>query len=258
MNEALTNENYYSRQWDYMSASQYKDFLKCPARALAKLKKEWKESSSTALMVGSYVDAYFEGTIAEFKESHPEIFNKRDGSLKADYVHAENIIKRIERDDYFMAHMEGEKQKIMTGEIGGVQFKIKMDVFAESGMVVDLKVVRDFQWVFDEECRKRVPFVEYWGYDIQGATYQEIVRQNTGAKLPFFIAAATKEKEPDIALISIPQPQLDLQLGRIKKNAPLFQKIKKEAEDATRCGKCDYCKNTKVLSSCISYEQLGV
>ena len=39
----LTNDNYYSPEanWEYMSVSQYKQFLKCEAAAMAQLKGEW-------------------------------------------------------------------------------------------------------------------------------------------------------------------------------------------------------------------------
>ena len=46
-------------------------------------------------------------------------------------------------------------------------------------------------------------FIEYWGYDLQAAVYQEVVYQNTGERLPFFVAAASKEEETDIELIWI-------------------------------------------------------
>lgn len=73
----LTNENYFSpeAQQKFMGVSQYKDFTECPARALAKIKGEYVEEMTTAQLVGSYVDAYFEGSIDEFKNAHPEIFN---------------------------------------------------------------------------------------------------------------------------------------------------------------------------------------
>lgn len=66
----LTPENYYSEaaNFEYMSASQYKDFagtygkLGCEYMAMAKLRGEYEEEKSTALLVGSYVDSYFEGT----------------------------------------------------------------------------------------------------------------------------------------------------------------------------------------------------
>ena len=39
---------------------------------------------------------------------------KKDGGLKADYIKANEIIARIERDEYFMRCMSGQKQVIMT------------------------------------------------------------------------------------------------------------------------------------------------
>ena len=92
-----------------------------------------------------------------------------------------------------MKYMAGEKQRIMTGEIGGAKWKIKMDSYIEGVAIVDLKAmasITDLKWVKDIGY---LDFVRYWGYDIQGAVYQEIVRQNTGKQLPFYIAAATKE-----------------------------------------------------------------
>ena len=48
-------------------------------------------------------------------------------------------------------------------------------------------------------------FVEAWGYDIQAAIYQAV----EGNRLPFFIAAVTKETVPDKALLEIPQEVID-------------------------------------------------
>ena len=61
----LTSENYYSPESNqgYMSASQFKSFLDCEARTLAELHGEYHRPSTEALLVGSYVDAYFEGTL---------------------------------------------------------------------------------------------------------------------------------------------------------------------------------------------------
>ena len=64
----LTAENYYSPEAnaEYMSVSQFKSFagtdgkLACEAEAMAELRGEWEMKKTTALMVGSYVDSYFE------------------------------------------------------------------------------------------------------------------------------------------------------------------------------------------------------
>ena len=124
----LTNENYYSREanLEYMSVSQYKDFRKCEVMAMATLRGEWVRPQTTALLVGSYIDSWFEGTLSEFCENHPEIYEK-DGSLKADFVQAEELIEFVRKDSCFMRYMAGKKQVILTKELFGTPWKIKID-----------------------------------------------------------------------------------------------------------------------------------
>lgn len=259
----LTSENYYGQEANrtYMSVSQYKDFcgsmgkIPCEAQALAKLRGEWTMDKSTALLVGSYVDAHFEGTLNLFKAQNPEIFT-RQGALKAEYRQAEEIINRIERDEYFMKYMSGQKQVIMTGEIGGASWKVKLDSYIPDVCIVDLKVmksIRDTFWVRDTGY---MDFVQYWGYDLQGAVYQEIVRQNTGRTLPFFIAAASKEKETDIEIIGIDDAHLKEKLVEIEGNVAKMMALKNGEFEPLRCEMCDYCKHTKVLTRPIHYSEL--
>ena len=245
----LTEENYFSReaQMHYMGTSQFKSFMKCEAGALAELNGKWRRETSSALLVGSYVDAHFSGTLDLFKAQHPEIL-KRDGSLKSEYEQANYIIQRIERDEQFMAALSGGVQTIMTGEIEGVPIKIKVDSLLPN-RIVDLKIMRDMADVYSKEFFEWQPFWQAWGYDIQGAIYQEIVRQNTDLLLPFGLAVATKEKpEPDIALIELLQSALDEALGLIQANIIYFDGLKKGLYEPERCEKCDYCKSTKTLT----------
>lgn len=155
----LTEDNYYSAEanMEYMSVSQFKDFagtygkVGCEASAMAKLRGEYEQKKTTALLVGSYVDSYFEGTLDQFKRGNPEIFTQ-SGDLKASYKQANEIIARIERDEYFMQCMSGEKQVIMTGELFGTQWKIKMDSYIPGVVIVDLKVIESItklKWVRD-------------------------------------------------------------------------------------------------------------
>lgn len=254
----LTSDTYFSpeAQAEYMSASQFKAFRACEESALAKLHGEWEEPKSSSLLVGSYVDAHFEGAIDRFKEQNPEIFTKQ-GSPKAEYRRADTVIARIERDPMFMRYLSGEKQVIKTGEIAGVPFKIKIDSYHPGKAIVDLKIMKDFKNMWDPEERRYVPFAEYWGYDFQGAVYQEIERQESGCRLPFFIAAATKEENPDIALLHIPQERLDACLAVVREMAPVYQAIKEGREEPTRCNHCGYCKDSKVLTQIIDYALAG-
>ena len=243
----LTQRNYFSAKanQEYMSVSQFKAFEKCPASALAEITGKHKRETTTSLLVGSYVDSYFEGTLETFKKKNPQIF-KKDGTLKAEYIQAEEIIKRIESDALFMSYISGKKQVIMTGNIAGVDVKIKIDDLHDD-KIVDLKIVKDFENIFDKE-KGSLPWFEFWEYDLQGAVYQEIVRQNTGKTLPFYLAAATKEKITDIDIVEINQKYIDFALERFMSEVPLFDAIKKGIVEPERCEKCEYCKKTKVLS----------
>ena len=259
----LTPENYYSQEAnrEYLSVSQYKTLfgtygkVACEARAMAELNGEWEQEKTTALMVGSYVDAHFEGTLDFFQAQNPQLFTKA-GQLKADYREAEKIISRIERDEYFMKFMSGQKQVIMTGEIGGAKWKIKVDSLIPDVCIVDLKVMKALRDVFRTHDAEYMGFVEYWGYDLQGAVYQEIVRQNTGKLLPFYIAAASKEKETDIAIIQIDNAHLKECLVAIESNVPKALALKSGAFPPIRCEVCDYCKHTKVLTEPVHYTDL--
>lgn len=251
----INNENYYQAELNqqFQSVSQFKGFSDCEAKALAELTGEFVRESTPAMLIGSYVDAWFEGTLENFKSHHSEIFLK-NGGLKADFVQAEVIIQRISSDEEFMKYMSGEKQKIFTGDIAGVPFKGKLDSYHAGKCIVDLKVMRDFEPIWKHG--RKLNFLEAWGYDIQGAVYQELVYQATGEKLPFVIAAVTKEKVPDLALLSIPQQRLDECLDLVKEHAPYFQKIKNGEIQPVRCEKCDFCKMTKKLTGVVDYRKL--
>lgn len=259
----LVSANYFSKEANnhYLSVSQYKDFVGtlgqtgCEARALAKLNGEWKDEKTTPLLVGSYVDAYFEGSLTEFKADNPEIFTQK-GELKAQFKQAEEIIARIERDRLFMHFMSGEKQVVMTGEIYGVPTKIKIDSYHDEVAIVDLKVMRDIRTSFFVKDLGRVSFVEYWGYDLQMAVYQEIVRQNTGKKLPVYLAVATKETYPDIELIGIDQGIMNANIQSMEWKVGRIQQLKAGEEKPDRCGKCDYCRHTKVILKPIHFSEL--
>ena len=235
----LTNDNYFSKEanLEYMSVSQFKAFEKCEAAAFAEIKGEWKRPKTTSLLVGSYVDAYFEGTIDKFQKENPVIFTHY-GDLKSEYRKANEIIKRIESDIEFMRMLDGERQVIKTGEIAGVPVKIKIDVL-HSDKIVDLKIMKDFSPVWKDG--EKMPWFAAWGYDLQGAVYQEI----EGNKKPFILAAASKEKVTDLQGVEIPQEFLNERLNYFIGMVHHYDDIKKGLEKATRCEHCDYCKATK-------------
>lgn len=247
----LNDSNYHGLEANqtYFSNSQYKQFLRCENMALAEIEGHYQRPTTKDLLIGSYVDAYVSNELDDFKESHPEIISSRGatkGQLKAEFRSADDMIERFKRDDLFMKYLSGDTQTIMTGEIGGVPFRIKVDILNDE-FITDLKTVRDFGAVWSDTEGKRVSFISAWGYDIQGAIYQEIVKQNTGKHLPFFIAAITKEFVPDIKVIQISDELLKERLKEIEYNIGRFSAIKAHLIEPERCEHCDYCKTTKIL-----------
>lgn len=275
----LTNENYYSQEAnrEYLSVSQYKDFCGtygkpgCEEYALAKINGNWVENmeDSDALMIGSYVDASFEGTLNLFKAQHPCMF-KKNGDLQMKYIRADEMVQRCERDELFSLYMSGQKQVIMTASMFGADWKIKIDSYHPGKCIVDLKTCQSISKVFYHHDSGYMNFLAEWGYYIQGAVYQQVEYLNQLAdckteeekakcrKLPFFIAAVSKEKTPEIQLIAVEQQLLDEALTEVEHNISRILNLKNGEIEPVRCECCDYCKHTRVLKHPIwSSELIG-
>lgn len=261
----LTPDNYYSKEADqkYMSVHQYLDFVGhmgvygCEARAMAKLKGEWKDKVTKAMLVGSFVDSYFEGSLDNFLKENQECFLKtKPSELKSEYRKARIMIERCKQDTKFMEYMSGEKQVIMTGYLFGCEWKIKMDSYVEGKAIVDLKTANNIHKSWKVQDYGNVCFVEYWGYILQLAVYQKIVEINTGKKLPCYLAVVTKDEYPEIEIVYVDQTSLDHSLHEIEMNMESVLMVKSGEVEAIRCERCDYCKSTKKITKPIHYMDL--
>lgn len=230
----LNQSNYYSKEANeqFFSVSQYKDFVKCEAMAMAKITGAYKPPMTKAMLIGSFVDSYFEGTLEVFMKENPAVFTRKD-ELRSEFRKANEIISRIKNDELFMRFMSGEKQKIMTFELFGVPWKMKMDSYLQSRCITDLKIVANF---------RTLPI---WRYDLQGAVYQKGVYIVTGEQLPFYLAVGTKERIIDLDIFQIPQSTLDYALNEISVNIGHFAEVKAGFVEPIYCGHCDYCKSIK-------------
>lgn len=262
----LNEQNYFSQEAElhYVSSSQYKMFFNpyndcCEAAALAQIRGEIERPMTTSLLMGSYVDEALTGDLERFKSEHPELISTRGeskGQLKKDYVQAEAMVQRAKKDPTFMAYVtDGIHQAIYTGEISGVPVKIKIDHIAMKDgkpvAIVDLKTVKSmYETFYVKDSGEHLSFIERWAYDLQGAIYQYIYEQNTGLKLPFYIAAVSKDKDsegvahPRLKVIQIPQTKLDERLIEVKNNIKKIQMLKEGKIEPINCGKCDYCADT--------------
>lgn len=243
--ELSTDELYFADK-HYMSVSAFKKLSKCELDGLT----DWG-SPSDSMLVGSYVDAFISGTIDKFKEDHPEIISSRGsskGELKTEFKKADEICDYIVSNPRLSQFLSGEKQTIMTGEIAGVPFKIKMDSYSKGIAIVDLKVMASVT----DKLGNPIDFITPWGYDIQLACYQEIVRQNTGELLPCFIVAVTKETPIDSLIVNIDQDFLYRALGKVETEIKHLYDVKMKVVEPVGCGVCSTCrlnrKDTRIIA----------
>jgi hypothetical protein len=259
----LTDDNYFSLENEnkYMGVSQFKAFMPshggCEAKKMAELKGLWKDESSTALLVGSYFHAHFEGALGKFKQEHPEIFTKQ-GILKSEYKKADEMINCLESDESFKQIYQGEKENIFTFELFGTPWKIKVDCLnSESGYFVDLKSTRDFEKQWSEEERRMVTFVEAWGYLIQMGVYREGIKKNLSRDdIEGFIIAATKQDPPDKIVLRFNEEDYLKGLKEVEFYLPHILDVKNGVVPPQRCEKCNYCRATKKLDRAIHYTEL--
>lgn len=256
----MTNSNYYSTEANraFWSTSLFKTFDKCEARGMASALGEYEQPETDALLIGSYVDAYFANELDAFIKRDGDKVFKKNGEMYAKFTNANAMIDRIEHEPVLMEFLRGDKQVIKTAELFGVPWKIKMDVY-NGERIVDLKTVRDFEPIYKKGFGF-VSWVEYWGYDVQGAIYQRVEQIAAGRDnpLPFYIVAVTKEAVPDVDLIEIPQYMLDAALAVVESKIDRFDLIKLGEIEPKRCGSCDYCKLTKTIKGPTMFEPLEV
>lgn len=260
----LTKGNYHSNaaNLEYLSRGQYKSFLECEAKEMAKLKREWVDPPFLPFLIGQYVHSFNDGTRGEFVATHPEMFNK-DLSLKAKFVEADNMIDCLQNDDFAMYCLEGDKEVIITFEMFGAPWKVMLDVQNnDRRRIVDLKTTKSItEKVWDEETRKKVSFVEAYDYPLQSCLYTEGERISEGREpgdySEFLIVAVSKEKQPDKAIINMTDnARLVEELAKVESNMPRILAVKAGEVEAIRCEGCDYCRLTKMLTKAIHYSEL--
>lgn len=246
----LTKQNYFSSEasWKYMGSTQLKDFMDCEERAMETLKGEYKLKTD-AFLQGQYLDAYFEDGLEEFQMEHPEMFKIKGVGLLAKYEKVHTAIAVIENDPIMSKLCHGEQQRIFTGTICGVEFKVMIDSLHKD-RIVDRKYMATFR-----DKWKKESYVAWWEefrYDIQAAIYKEILRQN-GIDLPFELVAISKDDVPDKAWVRFTDETLNNALEEVKFALPRIKAIKEGLIEPTACGNCDYCRSKKMLTE---YEEV--
>lgn len=270
----LNSKNYYSLEADreYMSCSQYQAFLECEAAEMAKLRGDYVPDKSKVLIVGNYFHTAFESEEAhtQFCEENADLIykkvRKKTGEIEmySDFEKAEEMIATV-KDDPLMRtfiNMPGENEKILTGVLFGVPWKIRLDKYiSDKRIIIDYKTTESISTLsYNAKTGRRDSFLETWDYLMRAAVYSEIEKQNVNSTEDpkFLILAVSKETPPDKGAFLLNHRQrYDYELEEVKKHLARIRQVKEGHLRPLRCGKCAYCRSTKVLTKIVPYYTLN-
>lgn len=274
----LTSDNYYSPEADqeYMSCSQYQDFLRCEAAAMAKIHGVYTPTASEALIVGNYFHTALESDEAHkafcdehFEDIYKTRQDKKTGELivtgkYAPYAKADDMLKTAKSDPLIKEIIDapGQNEVIMTGKLFDMPWKIRLDKYMpDIRTIIDWKTAADFgRTEYNPATATRESFLEYLGYLMRAAVYSEIEKQNAKSEddPKFLIVAISKQDPPDKGVYLLNHRQrYDYELEIIKTNMERIRRVKSGQVKPRRCGKCEYCRSTKRLTHIVPYYYLS-
>ncbi|HEP2425227.1 TPA: PD-(D/E)XK nuclease-like domain-containing protein, partial [Streptococcus pyogenes] len=154
------------------------------------------------------------------------------------------MIDALKSDSNFMAIYQGEKEAAITGFLGEIEFKGKIDCLnVERGYFVDIKTTKgpidDTIWSGEE----RVRWFEAYGYILQMAAYKTMLEAKYNKPFEPIIYAVTKETPPDTRAIRIQNVDaMQNELDSLAQSIKRLDDVKKGIEKPKPCGHCEYCR----------------
>ncbi|GAK09605.1 PD-(D/E)XK nuclease-like domain-containing protein [Geomicrobium sp. JCM 19038] len=227
---------------------------------MAEIKGEHVSPISTPLVVGSYTHAAFESdeAFAEVEEQYSDMIHKKRGGKYSDFEIADRMIDAVKNDSFCMHAMDGEKEVIYTAELFGAPWKIKVDsINHQRRTFTDLKTTQDlYKRYWSTKYEGWVSFIEAWDYVLQMALYRRVIAENTGEFYDPYVVAVTKENPVNKAVIHFERSRFDFEMEYIEHHMDRLISVKQENEEPKQCGKCEYCRQTKMINGTIEVGDL--
>ena len=284
----LTAQNYHSPEAvaEYMTNSQFKSWISCPAKEKAVQAGLWTKKTTEARLVGSYVDRALtahDEFEAWCKEHSDDIFktktDKKTGVVTitgkyAPFEMADKIIARLRVDPFFSEFTAHAKtQVVIEFEINGVKWAVMLDYLLdlnpEEAIINDLKTTASFadQWCVEQvpsdsmtefiTRRTLAPWYDAAGYWRQLALMDYAWRAKTGFTPMCGLIAATKQEFPALGMWVLKNPdRMNREIDRIKLRQPEVMAWKRGEIEAPGCGDadCDFCRSRSSLTP----EHIGI
>lgn len=255
----LNRDNYFSKEADmeYLSVSQYKNFLECESKALALCNGEWKYGDKTAFLLGSYFHAWCEGVLEKFiEENSSKIMMKSKKDKLASFKEVDTIISTLENNPVqyklildIIRNPNNKKEQIFTGKLFGANWKIMIDIYnPNNGYFSDLKLVKSlYDRFYNVSSGKYENFILHYNYHLQMFIYSQIekIANNRDNILRPILTVVTKENPINTALfINFEDVGTSEDfLGILQLNVERILSLKKGESEPFSCEKCDYCRS---------------
>jgi len=263
----LTDQNYYSVEASnaYMSVSQLRRWGECEAATLAMLQGKHAFPRTKEMNIGNYVDCALTepDRLEAWKLEHPEMIAKsgeNKGGLLKTYIIADKCVARVQREELAMNLLTHSNQEILTGVIGGVMWKGKLDaVRHDIRKFGDLKTAKDFAEEWDSDSRKYRPW--WWKYLLQLAIYRELLYQKTGEWYDPCILGVAKHDKPAMCWPYFDAswtPRFAALTEFAGEAAQVYTAIKNGEAEARFCkdSKCGWCADHRPFEpEIVSYEE---
>lgn len=227
---------------------------------MAELDGSYKQPTTNALLVGSYVHAAFDDPeeMSRFLDEHNDAIFKKNKGKYADFETADRMIEAIKDDPFCMFAMEGEKEQIFTASLFGADWKIKVDsINHDRKTFSDIKTTQDLhKRYYSEKYEGWVSFVEAWDYVLQMAVYRRVLQDNLGEWYTPYIVAVTKENPPNKAVLHFEETRFDFEYEYIESEIERMLQVKAGELEPERCEKCEYCRTTRKLTNTMEIGEL--
>ena len=206
----ITEENYYSSEIGrkYLSVHALMTYLDDPSRFWLKAHDKLQGTSSPSAKAGQVFHAFvndkedFDNRMIEHGLDMFKLGRKKKDVVdvldmvyddpsqltpKSDYQSVWTfIVKYWDKRHEFWEEKDHFKELILTGRIGGVPFKGRLDVLKvekDHAYIYDYKTIglkQSYGYWKDPETRQFYPktFVQEYNYDLQMTAYAELVKQN--------------------------------------------------------------------------------
>lgn len=271
----IDEHNYYSfvANKNFMGSTQYGVFKSCEARGYAQfVSGEYEEEEKDYYIQGNYVDRAVlqPDRLQEFKDYYAADINAKTGDNKGKplkkYQDCDKWVEAIKAQGALMRLLDScsDKQRLITWFMFGVWWKGALDA-CDYNKLVDLKTTKSITkdtWVDSStpgERGKFMNFIDAFNYYRQMAIYWEGMRQNDMADDNIQVHIVAVEKATKGAVNTEwyyleAHGRMNEELQDIERAMPRILEVKAGEVKPKRCGRCDYCIKTKVITAPIKLD----